>query len=299
MAGSLFTPLTQNPQLASGKITIVNAIRLLAIDIDGTLLDPTFQVSAADLSAVRRAHELGIEVALVTGRRHTFALPIADLLGFPVVMMSSNGAVTRTSDGELFHRDLLPAGVARRLIRHMHEFRGNAILTFDKETKGALVVEKMEELTISIRRWLEKNSQFIEHVVPLEDALVEDPIQAMYCGTLPRMQVAYAHLSAGDFGHEITVLRTQYDHRDLSMIDIVRRTSSKGHAVRRWAEHRGYSRDQVMAIGDNYNDVEMLEFAGIPFIMGNACDELKSNGWAVTLRNDQSGVAAALAQVGI
>jgi Cof subfamily protein (haloacid dehalogenase superfamily) len=277
----------------------VNAIRLLAIDIDGTLLDPTFQVSAADLRAVRRAHELGVEVALVTGRRHTFAVPIANLLGFPLLMMSSNGAVTRTSDGELFHRDLLPADVVRRLIGHMNDFRGNAVLTFDKETKGALVLEHMDELTISIRRWLEKNSQFIEHVVPLEDALTEDPIQAMYCGSVPRMQQAYAHLCAGDFADQITVLRTQYDHRDLSMIDIVKRTSSKGHAVRRWAEHRGYSRDEVMAIGDNFNDVEMLEFAGIPFIMGNACDELKSNGWAVTLRNDQSGVAAALAQVGI
>jgi Cof subfamily protein (haloacid dehalogenase superfamily) len=295
----VFTLQKPNPQLASDKITLVTAIRLLAIDIDGTLLDPTFQVSSADLSAVRRAHELGVEVALVTGRRHTFALPIAERLGFPVVMMSSNGAVTRTSDGELFYRDLLPADVARRLIRHMDEFRGNAVLTFDKETKGALVLERTDELSISIQRWMEKNSQFIAQVVPLEDSLIEDPVQAMYTGTVARMAKAYARLCAGDFDNEITVLRTQYDHRDLSMIDIVKRTSSKGHAVRRWAEHRGYTRDEVMAIGDNYNDVEMLEFAGIPFIMGNACDELKSNGWAVTLPNDQSGVAAALAQVGI
>jgi Cof subfamily protein (haloacid dehalogenase superfamily) len=278
---------------------VVTAIRLLAVDIDGTLLDPSFQVSPADLSALRRAYQLGVEIALVTGRRHTFALPIAGALDFPVVMMSSNGAVIRTSDGKLFHRDLLPADLAKRLILHMDEFRGNAVLTFDKETKGAVVIEHADELNASIQRWMQKNADFIAHVVPIEDALTEDPVQAMYCGTVARMQLAQARLAEGDFGDQLTVLRTQYDHRDLSMIDILNRKSSKGHAVRRWAEHRGYTRDQVMAIGDNYNDIEMLEFAGIPFIMGNACDELKHNGWAVTLPNDQSGVAAALAQVGI
>jgi hydroxymethylpyrimidine pyrophosphatase-like HAD family hydrolase len=54
-----------------------------------------------------------------------------------------------------------------------------------------------------------------------------------------------------------------------------------------------------MAIGDNYNDLEMLEFAGVPFVMGNASDDIKQNGWPITLGNDQSGVAAALEQVGI
>jgi len=65
-------------------------------------------------------------------------------------------------------------------------------------------------------------------------------------------------------------------------------------ALERWALHRGLTREQVMAIGDNYNDVEMLEFAGRPVIMGNAAEELKQNGWAVTLSNAESGVAAAV-----
>jgi hydroxymethylpyrimidine pyrophosphatase-like HAD family hydrolase len=52
-----------------------------------------------------------------------------------------------------------------------------------------------------------------------------------------------------------------------------------------------------MAIGDNYNDIEMLEFAGVPVIMGNACDELKQNGWMVTRSNNESGVAAAIEQL--
>ena len=69
----------------------------------------------------------------------------------------------------------------------MQEFRGNTVLTFDKETKGAIVLERLDELGASIRRWLEKNMEFIEFVVPVESALVSDPVQAMFCGTMARM----------------------------------------------------------------------------------------------------------------
>src|SRR5208282_2980698 len=92
----------------------------------------------------------------------------------------------------------------------------------------------------------------------------------------------------------VTVLRTEYPARDLSMIDVLNSGCSKGHALARWATHRGYRREQVMAIGDNHNDVEMLEFAGYPVIMGNACEELRARGWSVTLGNDKCGVAAAV-----
>ncbi len=86
--------------------------------------------------------------------------------------------------------------------------------------------------------------------------------------------------------------------RDLSIVDVLKEGCSKGHALERWANYRGIAREQVMAIGDNYNDIEMLAFAGLPFIMGNASEELRRrNGWAVTLPNDQSGVAAAIEQV--
>jgi hypothetical protein len=98
-------------------------------------------------------------------------------------------------------------------------------------------------------------------------------------------------------GNRITILRTEYPERDLSMIDILNAGCSKGHALSRWAAHRGYRREQVMAIGDNHNDVEMLEFAGHPVIMGNACAELRSRGWSVTLANDNCGVAAAVADL--
>jgi len=273
------------------------AIRLLAIDIDGTLVDPQFQVSSANLSALQRAHQAGVEVVLVTGRRHQFALPIAQKLEFDLWLISSNGAITRSLSGENFHRDLLPAPTARDMIAHMEAFRGNLVLTFDREGKGALALERTDELTSHIQRWVENNRQYIEFVVPIEQALVCDPIQAMFCGTIVRMQEAEARLRATNLADRITVLKTRYDARDLIIIDILNRGCSKGHALERWASYRGLSREEVMAIGDNYNDIEMLEFAGVPVIMGNARDDLKQNGWRVTLSNEQNGVAAAVEEV--
>ena len=270
------------------------SIRLLATDIDGTLLNPQFQISDGDLAALRKAHAAGIEIVLVTGRRHAFALPIAKQLGFDLWLISSNGAVTRSMSGETFHRDMMPASTCRKLCDAMRAFRGNTVLTFDQETKGAIVLERLDELGASIRRWLEKNMEYIEFVVPIEKALVTDPVQAMFCGTMARMSEALGALENAGVDGLVTILRTEYPARDLSMIDVLNAGCSKGHALERWARHRGIERDQVMAIGDNHNDVEMLEFAGHPVIMGNACEELRGRGWRITRGNDDCGVAAVI-----
>ena len=272
-------------------------IRLIAADIDGTLLNPQFQISNADLKALQRAHEMGIEVILVTGRRHTFALPIAQQLGFDLWLISSNGAITRSLTGDTFHRDMLPAATALKLCNAMREFRGNTVLTFDVEGKGAIVLEHMRELEASIQRWLEKNMDYIEFVIPVEDAIVTAPVQAMFCGTMPRMHQALAALATSGLDQQITVVRTEYPIRDLSIVDVLNQGCSKGHALKRWADHRGIPREQVMAMGDNFNDIEMLAFAGHPVIMGNACEESRKTGWTVTLGNDQCGVAAAVEQI--
>jgi Cof subfamily protein (haloacid dehalogenase superfamily) len=272
------------------------SIRLLAVDIDGTLLNPQFQISERDRSALKAAHDQGVEVILVTGRRHTFALPIARELGFDLWLISSNGAITRSMSGETFHRDLLPAETCRKLYRAMLPYRQNMVVTFDTETKGALVLETMEHLGASIQRWLEKNMNYIDFVVPIENCLVSDPVQAMFCGTIPDMRRALGTLDNSGLQREITVLRTEYDVRDLCIVDVLNHGCSKGHALQRWAQYREIPREQIMAIGDNFNDIEMLAFAGVPVIMGNASSEMRRNGWAVTLPNDQCGVAAAVEQ---
>ncbi len=269
-----------------------NSLRLIAIDIDGTLLNPEFHISETDLATLRRAHAQGIEIIVVTGRRHTFALPIVQQLGFDVWLISSNGAITRSLAGETFHRDLLPKATCRELVDVMQEFRGQTVLTFDSSGPGTIVVERLDQLEGSIQRWLEKNMKYIQFVVPIENALTTDPVQAMFCGPVADMQRVLHILNS--CGLPITVLRTEYPGRDLSIVDVLNAGCSKGHALERWANYRRITRDQVMAIGDNYNDIEMLAFAGHPFIMGNASEELRGRGWKLTRSNAESGVSAAI-----
>lgn len=271
--------------------------RLVAIDIDGTLLNSEFKIPPANAVALRQAREAGVEIVLVTGRRHTFAMPIAEALGLDMWLITSNGAVTKSMTGELFHRDLLPAPTARKLISYMDAFRSNCVLTFDTELKGALVLEHADVLNGSISRWIEKNAPWIDFIVPLETSLTRDPVQAMFCGTISRMHEAEAHLKTSGMDHEITALKTEYPARDLCMFDVLNYGCSKGHALERWARYRGITKEQVMAIGDNYNDIEMLNFAGIPFVMGNASEDMKKLGFAETETNDEAGVAIAIEQV--
>ena len=277
-------------------------IRLLALDIDGTLTDPNFQVSERNIAALRAAHESGVQVILATGRRHDYAMPIAQKIGIPLLLITSNGALVRSSTGETHYTDRLSRETARKLIRHMDEFRGHAVLTFDRSANvpgnDSLILERADELNKSVSRWLEVNLPYIKFVAPLEDALKdEDPLQAMYCGRVARMEEAQARLNQAAFRDKMTVLKTQYDYRDLCILDILSSECSKGHALRRWAEQHGIPREQVMAIGDNYNDLEMLEFAGLAVVMGNASEELKQNGWKVTASNAENGVAQAVEEI--
>lgn len=281
---------------------MTSPIRVLAVDIDGTLTNPQFHISARDVEALRAAHRAGVQIILATGRRHDHALPVARQLDIPVVLISSNGALVRSSDGETLFAECLPAPIARKLIRHMKDFRGDTVLTFDRHGNDSrhdsLVLERADELNQTISRWMETNRPYITYVAPLEDALLgEDPLQAMFCGRVARMEDAQQRLAEFELVNEITIVKTQYDHRDLCIVDILNRDCSKGHALRRWARERGVPRERIMAIGDNYNDLEMLEFAGFPVVMGNANQDLKREGFRVTGSNAESGVALVLEEL--
>jgi hydroxymethylpyrimidine pyrophosphatase-like HAD family hydrolase len=90
------------------------------------------------------------------------------------------------------------------------------------------------------------------------------------------------------------VCLTEYERRDFSLVDVTAATATKGQALAWRAATLGLEQDQVMAIGDNLNDVEMLEFAGVPVIMGNAVAALRNRGWHETATQDEAGVAQAI-----
>jgi hypothetical protein len=137
-----------------------------------------------------------------------------------------------------------------------------------------------------------RNQSLISQSVPLEDALVEDPIQVMFNGGVDTMRPLYQALHVEADGFAVSL--TEYTHRDFSLIDVTAPTATKGRALAWRAAQLGIAREEVMAVGDNFNDLEMLEFAGLPVVMANSVDELKQRGWAITGDNEHAGVADAI-----
>ena len=298
---------------------------MIAIDMDGTLIGAEGKVSARNVAAVQAAITSGIEVVIATGRRHSYAMRVLRGVGLPdeCVLVSSNGTVTRTIGSQLIERSYLPRETAMWLCEHLAEFRNAMVITFDmvqpdgEDARGALVVEELEDLHGSIGKWMEANAAYIERVVPIEDALREGdvaPIQMMLCGNIGRMRRAETRLAEHSKvfvvgvtaieqleGAEVTLSRTEYPERDLSLLDILPAGCSKGAALARLANSRGIELGEMMAIGDNWNDLSMLEIAGQPVLMENAPEDLKeiamAKGWTIAGHHLLDGVAEAIEAV--
>lgn len=277
---------------ANGK----HKVRLIALDIDGTLLDSTSQVPEANRRAIEAAAARGIEIALVTGRRFDFALPIAQQIPCALTMIVNNGAVVKSKDGKTHLRRLLPHQTARAVLSLLPEHRAGAAIVFDRVRENQVIYEKIDWEDPRRGAYFARNREFLANVCPLEDCLVEDPIQLMYSGSVAEMQQVASLLREVPHGLEFSLAMTFYDHRDFGMVDVIRRDCSKGAVLAEWTALRGFAREEVMAIGDNFNDREMLEFAGLPIVMANSVPELKMLGWRQTLSNDEGGVAAAIQQ---
>lgn len=271
------------------------AVKLIAMDIDGTLLDGNSQVPEANREAITEAVAQGIEVVLVTGRRFDFARPIAEQLPCELLMIVNNGALIKSKSGETHLRHLLPTSTARRVLEETPEFRASAAVVFDRLRENQVIMEHVDWDDPLRGGYFRRNREYIAEIAPLTDCLDgTDPIQVMFVGGCRRMREAMRRLEELPVANGFTLALTEYEQRDLSILDVLRRGVSKGAALAEWARRRGVEREAVMAIGDNWNDREMLEFAGLPIVMGNSVPELKSLGWAVTLSNDQAGVAQAI-----
>jgi Cof subfamily protein (haloacid dehalogenase superfamily) len=281
------------------------SIQLIAIDIDGTLMPSTGpRISPRNCAALRAAEAAGIEIVIATGRRQAYAMPLIAQVGLSEdsVMISSNGAVVRGFDGGLLDRRFLPVEAARRLCVALRGY-GTLVFTFDREGAGALVIESLKQLHARIDRWVDANRPYLVEIQPIERAFDagEEPIQGMICGTVEEMLTAERELLLSDVAGQIAMHRTEYPARNLSILDLLPPGCSKGAALHSLASIRGLERNQIMAIGDNLNDLEMLEYAGRAVVMANASQEVRQlaqrRGWEITASNDEDGVAQAVEEV--
>jgi Cof subfamily protein (haloacid dehalogenase superfamily) len=281
---------------------------MIAIDMDGTLVHPGGTITEENLAAITRARSAGARIVIATGRRHTYAMKVlrAANLAPTDIVLSSNGTIARTLNGELIFRSTFLQETAEWLCSALGEYRNAFVFTFDtvgadgEDTPGALVLEELHTLHQSISNWMVANEQYIQRVTRLEDSLNGEaglPIQAMLCGPMERMAQAEAVLTAAH-DDRLTLLRTEYPKRDLCILDILPSGCSKGTGLERLLALDGLAADDLMAIGDNWNDLPMLELARWPCVMGNAPPALQAiaaeRGWPITVTHDENGVAEAI-----
>jgi Cof subfamily protein (haloacid dehalogenase superfamily) len=272
-------------------------VKLLGIDIDGTLLDSKGRMPDANRDAIHEAVEAGIHVSLVTGRSYPFARPIADVLPASVTLIVSNGAIERDVNGATLVRRLLDRHVARQVLLATAPFRDAAALIFDRDEERQVIFETMDWEQPNRKGYWSKNQALIDRCMPLELALTEDPIQVMFNGGVEQMRGLAAALQRAADGYAVSM--TEYEHRDFTLIDVTSPLATKGRALAWRAAQINVAPEHVMAVGDNFNDLEMLAFAGLPVVMGNAVDGLKHRGWRVAPHQDEAGLAWAIRQLAL
>lgn len=279
-------------------------IKLLALDLDGTTLNSLGKVSDANRTAIKAAEDAGVLVTIATGRRFRDAQPVGVDLGLNAPLITHNGALLKFAEsGETVEYSLLTDTTSLEIVTVGKNLGGDALVSADPHGMGTLLYDRVSEDNRPLMKYIRWSESLhgddaelsIVHVPRLEDVIHEhEVVHISFSGSCTSMTRLESSLNE-EFGDKITILATIYPRLDFTLLDILPPNASKGHGVARLAELNGLRPDEVMAIGDNFNDLHMLEFAGTPVVMGNADDRLHTMGeFYTTLTNDEGGVAAAI-----
>ena len=281
------------------------AISFLALDLDGTLLDSRGHISERNRLAIDNAREHGVRVALVTGRRFRDSRPVALELGLDIPLISHNGALTKHAATLQTVSILpLPLDAAREALRVGREAGADALLSDDHEGLGVLVYDHLRGENTAAHKYVswarrihgEEGANAVQQVDSLEDYLDHEPIHLAFSGTCNEMDQLEEILKT-ELGSTVKILGTKYLEQDFTLLDILNPAASKGAGVAAAAAELGVAREEIMAIGDNYNDLEMLLFAGTGVVMANAPLTLREiGGLHPTASNRDDGVALVIEQ---
>jgi Cof subfamily protein (haloacid dehalogenase superfamily) len=279
------------------------AIKLLALDLDGTLLNSRGELSERNVRAIKEARAMGVRVALVTGRRFRDARPLALELGLDVPIISHNGALTKHARTlETVAAFLLPLDAARVVLRIGREYGGDALVSDDPHGFGMLVYDHLSDDNLALAKYIawskrihgEEAAEAVRRVASLDDYLDHAPIHIAFSGSCAAITALDDGLSKA-LGARVQRFRTMYRKQDFALLDVLHPEASKGVGVAAAAAEYGITRAEVMACGDNFNDEAMLEYAGTGVVMGNAEPHLRENPkFYVTGTNDEDGVAQAI-----
>lgn len=260
-------------------------IKLVAIDLDGTLLDPNRQITAEVKTAVKKAKAAGVKIVITTGRPLPGVVDILkalELTDQSDYVITYNGGLVQRATGEEFIKETLSSedwldldAAARKIGLPIHAITREGIYTPNHDVGRYTVQEaQMVKMPLYIRQ--------PEDIAALEIAkvmMVDEPAA---------LDDGIAYLPFEFFERYNVVKSTPY------YLEFMNKKASKGSAVQHLAEKLSFDLDEVMAIGDEENDRSMLEVAGCPVVMENGKSELKKIAKYVTKSNAKSGVAYAI-----
>jgi Cof subfamily protein (haloacid dehalogenase superfamily) len=266
--------------------------RLLALDIDGTLLRSDKTISPRVRAALAAAEAAGVKRVLVTGRRYPAARRIADELGGPLDLVLHNGALI-VENGAVLRCRPLDRAVARRVIALGRAAGADPVVHAGRAGEGLLLVEGTEISSTLLRYYVDKSHPDVRVVPSLSDALEDDPIQVMFGASVAEME-ALRVILADALGASARIDRTFYPHLDAGFLDVLTPGVHKAEALAFVQARWQVGAAETLAIGDNWNDHEMLEAAGLGLVMGNADPRMLELGLPVLPTNDEDGVAHAI-----
>jgi hydroxymethylpyrimidine pyrophosphatase-like HAD family hydrolase len=266
--------------------------RLLALDIDGTLLRTDKTISPRTLAAVLAARRRGVRVVLVTGRRHPAARRIAAQLGEDLDLVLHNGALI-VEGGAVLRCLPLSRALAVRAVAIGRACGADPVLHCGHAGEGRLLVEGIAPSNTLLVYYLDRSHPDVSSVADVCAALVEDPIQVMFGGAIEAMSALRARLEA-ELQGRVRIDRTVYPRSGVQIIDVLRAGVGKAEALSFLQARWGVTAAETLAIGDNWNDHEMLEAAGRGLVMGNADAAMLRRGLDVLPTNDEDGVAVAI-----
>ncbi len=258
-------------------------IKLIATDLDGTLLDSAGKISERNKAALLAAKERGVYVTICTGRMFSSTKRFAAQLGIEIPVICYNGAMVRKPDGEMLSHLPLEMGLARRLLAIFKE-RDVYVQSY---VDDVLYVRDEDE---------EEFQMYMRHFGVTGHAIGSElytpavaPTKLLAVGDTVDGAETMMYELQEKFGAEVYVTRSNAD-----FVEMMDPRAGKGRALATLAESLGVSMDEVLAIGDGENDAEMIESAGFGLAMANGRRRPKSVAKEIAPSNDEDGVAWAV-----
>jgi len=259
--------------------------KLVALDLDDTLLGKDLKVTESTRQVLSEIMAGGVHVTLATGRMFRSTLPFAGELNINAPLITYQGALVKHSGtGEvLFHRPV-PLELALDIIRRVEKYGYHINIYLDDFLYVARDTEEG-------RRYANVSRIPLEVVGDLEQFLIsrrEDPTKVLVVSREPLLDELAAELKPV-YGDNLHITKSKPHFLEFS-----HPSATKGHALKAVADYYGIPREKVMAVGDSYNDLEMIDWAGLGVVMGNAREEIRARADYVTLSNEEEGVGHAL-----